>query len=86
MFVIPVLYATSLQIMFQDDVLTGTLTVRENVFLSALLRLPPEMTHAEKLEKVDEVIEELGIYHVADTLVCHIQTHCYAVYSSVIYK
>ncbi|XP_065903806.1 broad substrate specificity ATP-binding cassette transporter ABCG2-like [Dysidea avara] len=53
----------------QDDVLTGTLTVRENVFLSALLRLPPEMTHAEKLEKVDEVIEELGIYHVADTLI-----------------
>ncbi|XP_065904845.1 broad substrate specificity ATP-binding cassette transporter ABCG2-like isoform X4 [Dysidea avara] len=53
----------------QDDILTGTLTVRENVFLSALLRLPPDMTHDEKLEKVDEVIENLGISHVADTLI-----------------
>jgi len=60
----------SLQILFQDDILTGTLTVRENVYFSALMRLPPEMTKDEKLEKVDEVIEELGISHVADTLVC----------------
>ena len=55
---------------FQDDILTGTLTVRENIYLSAMLRLPPEMTKDEKLEKVDEVIEELGISHVANTLVC----------------
>ncbi|XP_065904848.1 broad substrate specificity ATP-binding cassette transporter ABCG2-like isoform X2 [Dysidea avara] len=53
----------------QDDILTGTLTVKENVYLSALLRLPPEMDKDEKLEKVDEVIEELGISHVADTLI-----------------
>lgn len=50
--------------------MTGTLTVKENVYLSASLRLPPEMTKDEKFEKVDEVIEELGISHVADTLVC----------------
>ena len=59
---------------FQDDILTGTLTVKENVRLSASLRLPSEMDHQEKEEKVDEVIEELGLSHVANTLVteCHI--------------
>jgi len=49
--------------------MTGTLTVKENVFMSALMRLPSDMTKDEKLEKVDEVIEELGISHVANTLV-----------------
>ena len=53
----------------QDDILTGTLTVKENVYLSASLRLPSEMDRREKEEKVDEVIEELGISHVADSLV-----------------
>ena len=73
-YLIVILYINTckLKILFQDDILTGTLTVKENVYLSALLRLPPEMDKDEKLEKVDEVIEELGISHVADTLVCHV--------------
>ena len=54
---------------FQDDILTGTLTVKENVRLSASLRLPPEMDRREREEKVDEVIEELGLSHVANSLV-----------------
>ena len=54
---------------FQDDILTGTLTVKENVCLSASLRLPSEMNRREKKEKVDEVIEDLGLSHVANTLV-----------------
>ena len=54
---------------FQDDILTGTLTVKENVYLSASLRLPSEMNRREKKEKVDEVIEDLGLSHVANTLV-----------------
>ena len=59
---------------FQDDILTGTLTVKENVYLSASLRLPSEMDRREKEEKVDEVIEELGLSHVANALVtkCHV--------------
>ena len=56
-------------IYFQDDVLTGTLTVKENVYLSASLRLPSEMDCQEKKEKVDEVIEDLGLSHVANILV-----------------
>ena len=45
------------------------MTIRENVYLSASLRLPSEMDHREKEEKVDEVIEELGLSHVANSLV-----------------
>ena len=37
--------------------------------LSASLRLPPEMDRREREEKVDEVIEELGLSHVANSLV-----------------
>ena len=55
--------------LLQDDILTSTLTVKENVYLSASLRLPSEMKQQEKKEKVDEVIEELGLSHVANTLV-----------------
>ena len=45
------------------------MTVRENIYLSAFLRLPSEMDHQEKEEKVDEIIEELGLSHVANSLV-----------------
>ena len=45
------------------------MTVRENVYLSASLRLPSEMDCREKEEKVDEIIEELGLSHVANSLV-----------------
>ena len=43
--------------------------MKENVYLSASLRLPWNMDRQEKEEKVDEVIEELGLSHVANTMV-----------------
>jgi len=46
--------------------------VKENVHLSAALRLPSDMDYRERAEKVDEVIEELGLSHVADTLVWNV--------------
>ena len=55
--------------LLQDDILTSTLTVKENVYLSASLRLPSEMKQQEKKEKVNEIIEDLGLSHVANTLV-----------------
>ena len=66
----------------QDDVLSGTLTIKENVYLSATLRLPGDMDRQEKEEKVDEIIKELDLSHVADTLVPNINkayiknSHC----------
>ena len=60
---------SSLCLTLQDDILSGTLTIKENVYLSATLRLPGDMDRQEKEEKVDEIIKELDLSHVADTLV-----------------
>ena len=47
----------------------GTMTVRENIFFSAKLRLPDTISNDKKMEMVDNVIEELGLTHVADSKV-----------------
>jgi len=47
----------------------GTLTVRENLMFSANLRFPQTMSDEEKLDRVDEAIEELGLANCADTKV-----------------
>uniref|UniRef100_A0A3B1JSZ0 ATP-binding cassette, sub-family G (WHITE), member 2a n=1 Tax=Astyanax mexicanus TaxID=7994 RepID=A0A3B1JSZ0_ASTMX len=53
----------------QDDVVMGTLTVRENFRFSAALRLPMSVSQKEKEEKVQRLIEELGLTKVADSRV-----------------
>uniref|UniRef100_A0A900NVA6 Broad substrate specificity ATP-binding cassette transporter ABCG2 n=1 Tax=Sus scrofa TaxID=9823 RepID=A0A900NVA6_PIG len=53
----------------QDDVVMGTLTVRENLQFSAALRLPTTMTNHEKNERINMVIQELGLDKVADSKV-----------------
>ena len=47
----------------------GTLSVRENLEFSAALRLPGHMTRAQRRERVERVIETLGLYRCADTKV-----------------
>ncbi|XP_053163666.1 broad substrate specificity ATP-binding cassette transporter ABCG2-like isoform X2 [Hemicordylus capensis] len=52
----------------QEDILTGTLSIRENLQFSASLRLPVQRnSNAEKKLKVDAVIQELGLQDCADT-------------------
>uniref|UniRef100_A0A8C2XB94 ATP-binding cassette, sub-family G (WHITE), member 2a n=1 Tax=Cyclopterus lumpus TaxID=8103 RepID=A0A8C2XB94_CYCLU len=53
----------------QDDVVMGTLTVRENFRFSAALRLPKSVSQKEKEEKVEKLIQELGLGRVADSRV-----------------
>eukprot|EP01127_Copromyxa_protea_P014018 TRINITY_DN3843_c0_g1_i4.p1 TRINITY_DN3843_c0_g1~~TRINITY_DN3843_c0_g1_i4.p1 ORF type:complete len:594 (-),score=104.46 TRINITY_DN3843_c0_g1_i4:40-1686(-) len=53
--------------MQQDDRLHPTLTVRETLYFSAMLRLSSDMPKSERLARVDEVIEELGLSRAADT-------------------
>ncbi|XP_073679146.1 broad substrate specificity ATP-binding cassette transporter ABCG2-like [Garra rufa] len=53
----------------QDDVVMGTLTVRENLRFSAALRLPKSISQKEKDEKVEKLIQELGLSKVADSRV-----------------
>ncbi|KAG7497738.1 hypothetical protein JOB18_043164 [Solea senegalensis] len=53
----------------QDDVVMGTLTVRENFSFSAALRLPSSISPQERGQKVNKLIEELGLTRVADSRV-----------------
>ncbi|KAK2886128.1 hypothetical protein Q8A67_016965 [Cirrhinus molitorella] len=53
----------------QDDVVMGTLTVRENLRFSAALRLPKSISQREKDAKVEKLIQELGLSKVADSRV-----------------
>ncbi|KAH0615837.1 hypothetical protein JD844_026398 [Phrynosoma platyrhinos] len=52
-----------------DDIVMGTLTVRENLEFSAALRLPLSMSSEEKRERVDVVLKELDLAKVADVKV-----------------
>ncbi|XP_030643909.1 ATP-binding cassette sub-family G member 2-like [Chanos chanos] len=53
----------------QDDVVMGTLTVRENLRFSAALRLPSTISEMEKEARVNHLIQELGLSKVADARV-----------------
>ncbi|KAG9810255.1 hypothetical protein KCU63_g21254, partial [Aureobasidium melanogenum] len=53
----------------QDDTMLPTLTVHETIVDSAMLRLPKEMSYASKLQKVEDVERQLGIYHIRDQLI-----------------
>lgn len=53
----------------QEDICSGTLTVRENFFFSANLRMPKDITIAEKTERVARTITELSLESCADSRV-----------------
>ncbi|XP_066430194.1 broad substrate specificity ATP-binding cassette transporter ABCG2 isoform X1 [Eleutherodactylus coqui] len=53
----------------QDDVVMGTLTVRENLQFSAALRLPRSLKQKEKDERINQIIKELGLTKVANSKV-----------------
>lgn len=53
----------------QDDIVSGTLTVRENLAFSANLRLPKDTSEEQKQAIVRLVIEQLGLEKCADARV-----------------
>ncbi|XP_021375248.1 protein white-like isoform X2 [Mizuhopecten yessoensis] len=53
----------------QDDLFIGTLTVREHLIFRALLRMDKRIGKKERLQKVEEVIRELGLSKCADTVI-----------------
>jgi len=53
----------------QEDTMLRDLTVEDNVRHSALMRLPSNWSHEEKLARVDETLESLEIDHVRDSVV-----------------
>jgi ABC-type multidrug transport system ATPase subunit len=49
-----------------DDVLIGTLTVREAVHYSAQLQLPKDMSMEEKKERAQRTIQDMGLQDSVD--------------------
>ena len=54
---------------FQEDIVMGTLTVRENLTFSASVRFRKTVSKADKKRRVQEVIEELSLQDCAETKV-----------------
>ena len=55
--------------MTQEDILLGTLTVRETISYSANLRLPSTMTKEEVNDIIEGIIMEMGLQDCADRLI-----------------
>lgn len=53
----------------QDDIVSGNLTVRENLMFSANVRLPKHIKSAAKTKIVNNVLTQLGLDKCADTRV-----------------
>uniref|UniRef100_A0A915BJQ1 ABC transporter domain-containing protein n=1 Tax=Parascaris univalens TaxID=6257 RepID=A0A915BJQ1_PARUN len=53
----------------QNDCFIGTMTVREHLLFSAKLRMGKEFTHEQRLEKVEDVIIEMGLSACANTMI-----------------
>ncbi|CAF4334424.1 unnamed protein product [Rotaria sp. Silwood2] len=51
----------------QDDIVSGNLTIKENLMFSANVRLSTKLTSNEKNKIVDEVIVQLGLEKCANT-------------------
>lgn len=51
----------------QQDVLPGTLTVFEALLFAARLRLPESVNDLEKKDRVNDILQKLGIAHIKDT-------------------
>lgn len=53
----------------QDDLFIGSLTVREHLTFRALLRMDKRKSREQRLQKVEDVIYELGLKKCADTVI-----------------
>lgn len=53
----------------QNDMFVGTLKVKEHLWFQAQLRLSSRLTDEEKMERVLEVMSEMGLTKRADTLI-----------------
>ncbi|RCN28073.1 hypothetical protein ANCCAN_26189 [Ancylostoma caninum] len=53
----------------QIDLFCGTLTVKEQLMYSALLRMGNKYSHREKMEKVEEAIKDMNLYECQDSII-----------------
>jgi len=65
----PVSYRKNIAYVMQDDSLMATATPREALLFSARMRLPTHIIEKGIEEKVDKLLEELGLTECADVLI-----------------
>ncbi|XP_043198378.1 protein white-like isoform X1 [Amphibalanus amphitrite] len=53
----------------QDDLMIGTLTVREHLRFQALLRMDSHVPYEARMKRVADVIQDLGLTKCADTVI-----------------
>jgi ABC-type multidrug transport system ATPase subunit len=53
----------------QDDLLNGYLTVEETLMFTAELRLPRTFTNKQRKERVEDVMNDLGLVHVRNRVI-----------------
>ena len=61
----------------------GTLSVRENLYFSAALRLPNSIPWKGKRQRVQKIIEDLGLTACADTKVTSSILYSIKVYNTI---
>ncbi|CAF1249276.1 unnamed protein product [Adineta steineri] len=64
---LPASYKYMVGYIVQDDIISGTLTVRENLIFSANVRLSKNVSMQERRERVDQIITDLGLEACANT-------------------
>mmetsp|Transcript_41324 Transcript_41324/g.54311 ORF Transcript_41324/g.54311 Transcript_41324/m.54311 type:complete len:655 (+) Transcript_41324:76-2040(+) len=67
------LWKRKMGFVFQDDLMLGNLTVRQTLLFSARLRLPQKMSMQQKEEKVDALLDLLGLKHCAESRIGSIE-------------
>ncbi|ESQ44942.1 hypothetical protein EUTSA_v10010975mg [Eutrema salsugineum] len=55
--------------MMQDDLLFPMLTVKETLMFASEFRLPRSLSNSKKMERVQALIDQLGLRNAADTLI-----------------
>ncbi|OXA56819.1 protein white isoform X2 [Folsomia candida] len=53
----------------QEDLFISTLTVREHLVFTALVRMDKHLTYKQRMQRVDSVIQELGLTKCAETII-----------------
>jgi ATP-binding cassette, subfamily G (WHITE), member 2 len=66
---LPHSYKHTVGYVVQDDIISGTLTVRENLMFSADLRLSSNVSRVERIDRVDKVLDDMGLAECANTRV-----------------
>ena len=53
----------------QDDLFIGTLTVKEHLIFQARVRMDKEIPYQQRMERIDEVVQELGMTDCLNTII-----------------